>query len=87
MTNAKTDTPAEYDERLCTALMQILGRGTHDLAGIVAALNAAGVPNAAGGAWSEAGFVAEMKRLGAGPEHKPMSAPASVARVFRTRRR
>jgi len=79
--------PDPYEERLCTALMQILGRGTHDLPGIVAALNAAGIADPGGKAWTEAEFVAVMGRLGAGPEHAALSAPDEIARIFRTRRR
>ena len=59
--------PSEYERQLATAVFGILSRGTHDLPGIVAALNATAVRTADGQPWSETSFSAEMERLGAYP--------------------
>ena len=58
-------TPSEYEKALGDALERILAAGTHDLPGIVAALNQPDAPKpASGGAWTEDAFRAEMARLG-----------------------
>ena len=61
----RTGEPSAYENALGDALEAILGAGVHDLSGIVAGLNAAGVRAPDGAAWSEESFMAEMKRLGA----------------------
>jgi hypothetical protein len=60
--------PPPDEAALAKALFGILSKGIHDLAGIVAALNAGGVraPDGAA-AWTEASFGAEVARLGAYP--------------------
>lgn len=65
---------SEYEKNLSGALFEILSRKTHDLAGIVAALNQSGVKPAGGGAWTEESFSAELERLG----FYPNSVGASV---------
>ena len=64
--------PGPYEQALTAALMEILGRGIHDLPGIVAALNAKDVRPAGASGWTEATFAAEMHRLGVGPEPGPL---------------
>lgn len=58
---------SEYEKKLSGALFQILSRGTHDLAGIVVALNQSGVTLSSGQAWTEENFSEEMERLGTYP--------------------
>jgi hypothetical protein len=58
---------SEYEKQLSRALIGILGRGIHDLADIVAALNQSQVQPASGGSWTERIFESEMERLGAYP--------------------
>ena len=58
---------SDYEQRLSRTLIGILGRGIHDLPGIVAALSKTEVGPQSGGAWTEETFVAEMERLGAYP--------------------
>jgi hypothetical protein len=58
---------SEYEKRLSSTLLAILSRKTHDLAGILAALNASEVRLPSGQAWTEESFSAEMERLGAYP--------------------
>ena len=57
--------PTAYERRLSDALTAIFGEEVHDLAGIVARLNAAGIPDPDGAPWTEAGFEAAMRTLGA----------------------
>jgi hypothetical protein len=66
------DTPGAYELALTAALMGILGRGVHDLSGIVAALATADVRPPGAASWTEAAFVDEMRRLGAGPDPGPL---------------
>ena len=42
-----------YEKKLSGALFEILSRKTHDLAGIVAALNQSGVRPSSGQSWTE----------------------------------
>jgi len=58
---------SEYEKKLSGALFEILSRKTHDLAGIVAALNGSEIRSPSGQNWTEASFSAEMERLGAYP--------------------
>jgi hypothetical protein len=78
-------TPSPYEAALCQNLIQILSRKVHDLAGIVVALNQSEVRPPDHPQWTEALFCAEIKRLGAIPEHEPLTVPPSVARVFSTK--
>lgn len=56
---------SDDEKTLGDALERILATGTHDLSGIVAALNQAGQPKpSTGGSWTEDSFRAEMARLG-----------------------
>jgi hypothetical protein len=64
--------PGPYEHALTAALMEILGRGIHDLPGIIAALNAKEVRPPGESGWTEAIFTAEMHRLGVGPEPGPL---------------
>ena len=61
----RTHSPTDYEERLADALMTIFGDEVHDLPGIVARLNDAGIPGPNGTHWTEAGFEAAMRELGA----------------------
>lgn len=56
--------PTAAERALAEALRAIFADAVDDLPGIVARLNASGVRPAAGGDWTEAGFVAELARLG-----------------------
>jgi hypothetical protein len=56
--------PSDYENRLGDALEEVFKSGIHDLAGIVAALNARGLASPDGGAWTEANFGDTMRRLG-----------------------
>src|SRR5262245_23862200 len=67
-------TASEYEKDLSAALLAILGRGTHDLVGIVAALNESGVQAPSAPRWSDEIFLAEIQRLG----HYPNSAGAAL---------
>src|SRR5258706_14324072 len=55
--------PSEYENALADALQGIFAAEIYDLPGIVAGLDRAGLKTAAGVAWTEASFVAEMARL------------------------
>ncbi|HXS39306.1 MAG TPA: recombinase-like helix-turn-helix domain-containing protein [Stellaceae bacterium] len=59
--------PSDYEKQLSGALLGILSRNIHDLPDIVAALNQSAVRPASGEAWTEAGFTAELQRLGSYP--------------------
>ena len=50
---------------MADALTAIFADEVHDLPGIVARLNDAGVPDPDGGRWTESGFEAAMRELGA----------------------
>lgn len=54
----------DYERALADALEHILAE-THELAGIVAGLNAAGLRTPDGKAWTADSFQAVIKRLGA----------------------
>ena len=54
-----------YTKALGDALEALFDRGIHDLDGIVAGLNGAGVAPPEGGRWTAGVFMAEMARLGA----------------------
>lgn len=54
-----------YEDAFADELEAIYGRGVHDLAGVVAALNETGVRPADGKDWTEDTFTRELARLGA----------------------
>lgn len=56
--------PSKYEAKLAAVLEEILGRGTHDLPGLLAELNDAGIASHAG-EWTEASLIDELGRLGA----------------------
>ena len=57
--------PTAYEDRLAGALRAIFGDEVHELPGIVARLNDAGIPDPDGAPWTEAGFEAALRELGA----------------------
>ncbi len=57
-----------YEDVLADELEAIYGRGVHDLAGVVRALNESGVRPADGADWTEATFTAELAQLAANKE-------------------
>jgi hypothetical protein len=57
--------PSAYETKLAGAIEEIFGRGIHDLPGLLAELNDAGLLSPDGGPWNEQSFTAEMHRLGA----------------------
>ena len=61
----RAHTPTAFEERLADALTAIFGDSVHDLPGIVDRLNAAGISDPQGRPWTEAGFEAAMRELGA----------------------
>ena len=54
-----------YQNALADALEKIFSGGTHDLPGVIGALNEAGVKTPDGAAWTEASFRAVMAEFGA----------------------
>jgi hypothetical protein len=57
--------PSAYEVKLAGAIEEIFGRRTHDLPGLLAELNSAGLTAPDGRPWAEESFTAEMHRLGA----------------------
>lgn len=57
--------PSPYEVKLAGAIEEIFGRGTHDLTGLLAELDAAGLTAPDGRPWTEESFTSEMHRLGA----------------------
>ena len=57
--------PPPYEVKLAGAIEEVFASGTHDLAGLVAGLNAAGIAAPDGAAWTEERFVEQMRVLGA----------------------
>jgi hypothetical protein len=57
--------PSPYEAKLAGAIEEIFGRGTHDLAGLLAELGGAGLVAPDGRPWAEESFTSEMHRLGA----------------------
>lgn len=53
-----------YELKLSGAIMEVFGRGTHDLPGLITGLNDMGLHAPGGGAWDEESFRSEMRRLG-----------------------
>jgi hypothetical protein len=62
---ARRRAPTDYENRLGDALEAAFADGVHDLARLVARLNAKGVKAPDGGDWTEARFERAMKELGA----------------------
>ena len=56
--------PTVHERALADALRAIFADDVHDLPGIVARLNRAGLKTASGAAWTEASFVTELARVG-----------------------
>lgn len=54
-----------YEDAFADELEGIYGRGVHDLAGVVTALNESGVRPPDGTDWTEEAFTREIGRLGA----------------------
>ena len=57
--------PTDWEVSLAGAIEQAFGQGHHDLPALVAALNASRVRPREGGVWTEDGFRALMRELGA----------------------
>jgi hypothetical protein len=56
--------PTPYEVKLAAAIEEIFGRGEHDLPGLVAGLNAAGLVAPDGKRWSVERFVEQFASLG-----------------------
>jgi hypothetical protein len=56
--------PSAHERALADALRASFADDVHDLPGIVARLNAAGLKTISGATWTEAVLVAELARLG-----------------------
>lgn len=54
----------EYDMKLAAAIEDIFGRGTQDLAGLLAELNAANVVAPDGRPWTEDSLTAQLRPFG-----------------------
>ena len=63
--------PSECEDKLCSALIPILGRNVHDLSGIVAELNKTDVRSETDSSWTAESFQAVLRKYGTGPERKP----------------
>lgn len=61
---SRDSAPTAYEMKLAGAIEEIFGRGIHDLPGLLAELNAAGLTAPNGAAWTEESFTTEMHRLG-----------------------
>jgi len=64
----RSEPPSAYETALCQALMAVLGRNVHDLAGIAAGLAQGPLRPEAGGSWTEETLTRELARLGGGPQ-------------------
>lgn len=53
-----------YETKLSGAIMEVFGRGVHELPGLIDGLNAMGLNAPDGGHWNEENFRSEMRRLG-----------------------
>lgn len=60
---SRTRPPTSFEDAFADELEAIYGRGVHDLAGIVAALNETGVRPADGAEWTEDSFRAQLARF------------------------
>jgi hypothetical protein len=59
------DPISPYEAKLSGAIMEVFGRGVHELPGLLDGLNAMGLNAPDGGQWHEKNFRSEMRRLGA----------------------
>ena len=59
------DPISPYEAKLSGAIMEVFGRGIHELPGLLDGLNAMGLNAPDGGLWNEENFRSEMRRLGA----------------------
>ncbi len=59
------DQISPYESKLSGAIMEVFGRGVHELPGLLDGLNAMGLNAPDGGQWYEENFRSEMRRLGA----------------------
>ena len=57
--------PNDWEMALAGAIEAAFGQGHHELPALIAALNASRVRPREGGEWTEAGFTALMRELGA----------------------
>jgi hypothetical protein len=62
---ARRREPTDWEIALAGAIEQAFGQGHHELPALIAALNASRVRPREGGVWTEAGFTALMRELGA----------------------
>ena len=62
---ARVAAPTAYESLLGDSLERAFGQGIHDLAGLVAYMNAAGPAGPNGQRWTEESYQQEMARLGA----------------------
>jgi hypothetical protein len=53
-----------YESKLSGAIMEVFGRGVHDLPGLIDGLNGMGLNAPDGSPWNVDNFRAEMRRLG-----------------------
>lgn len=60
---ARRRAPTPYDDALGDALEAAFARGIHDVPGLAAALNGAGIKTPDGGSWTEQNFPAIMRQL------------------------
>lgn len=58
------DPISPYEAKLSGAIMEVFGRGVHDLPGLIAGLNGLGLNAPDGSPWNDENFRAEMRRLG-----------------------
>jgi hypothetical protein len=70
---------SDYEKKLASTLLGILGRGVHDLTGIVEALNQAETRPEAAPKWTSALFVSEMERLGYYPNSQGAALGSHIA--------
>ncbi|GGA12041.1 recombinase-like helix-turn-helix domain-containing protein [Dyella caseinilytica] len=56
--------PSEYEQQLVEALEQVFGQGALELSDVVARLNALGMHDHSGHAWTESSFCSAMASLG-----------------------
>ena len=60
---AQTRAPTAYDNALGDAIEAAFAQGIHDLAGLIAALNGAGIATPDGEPWTEQNFAPVMNAL------------------------
>lgn len=60
---AATRKPTSFEDAFADELEAVYGRGVHDLAGVIAALNETGVRPGDGADWTEASFRAQLAEL------------------------